>query len=143
MSKIGKLITIAGIAGAAGAGVYYYLNKKEEEAANGVEVEGDVVSQTASDVVDFFKEKKEAVVNSREYIQLNKTAQTAKDALIKTVKEAADVILEKKAEAEEGVGVVTEDEEKEKAEEFEFEEFEEDAAEETVAEAEAPDVTEE
>ena len=143
MSKIGKLITIAGIAGAAGAGVYYYLNKKEEEAANGVEVEGDVVSQTASDVVDFFKEKKEAVVNSREYIQLNKTAQTAKDALIKTVKEAADVILEKKAEAEEGVGVVTEDEEKEKAEEFEFEEFEEDAVEETVAEAEAPDVTEE
>lgn len=143
MSKIGKLITIAGIAGAAGAGVYYYLNKKEEEAANGVEVEGDVVSQTASDVVDFFKEKKEAVVNSREYIQLNKTAQTAKDALIKTVKEAADVILEKKTEAEEGVGVVTEDEEKEKAEEFEFEEFEEDAAEETVAEAEAPEVTEE
>lgn len=122
MSKIGKLITIAGIAGAAGAGVYYYLNKREEAAANGVEVEGDVVSQTASDVVDFFKEKKEAVVNSREYIQLNKTAQTAKDTLIKTVKEAADVILEKKADEEAGVGVVAE-EEKEKAEEFAFEEF--------------------
>jgi len=66
MSKIGKLITVAGVASAVGAGVYYYLNKKEADAAEGVEVDG--VSSAASDVVDFFKEKKEAVVNSREYI---------------------------------------------------------------------------
>lgn len=134
MSKIGKLITVAGVASAVGAGVYYYLNKKDKETADGVEVEGDAISQTASDVVDFFKEKKEAVINSREYIQLNKSAQTAKDTLMKTVKEAADVILEKKAEAEDGVGVVAE-EEKDKAEEFEFEEFEE--AKEKVAEVAA------
>ncbi len=144
MSKIGKLITIAGIAGAAGAGVYYYLNKVDKEAADGVEVDG--VSSTTSDVVDFFKEKKEAVVNSREYIQLNKTAQTAKDTLVKTVKEAAEVIKEKAAEAKDGVGVVADEEEKEKAEDFEFEEFEEEAAEVSEQEekaAECETVTEE
>lgn len=128
MSKIGKLITIAGIAGAAGAGVYYYLNKKDVS----VEVGDEAVStaaETAKDVASFFAEKKEAIVNSREYVQINKSAKDCKDALTKAVKEAAEVFTEKAKEAEDGVGVVS-DESKEAAADYDFKDLNEEANEE-------------
>lgn len=121
MGKLTKLLTVATIAGAAGAGVYYYLNKREKEVVLGDESD-DTVSEAARDVKEFFNEKKEAIVNSREYVQLNKTAKDAKNALTKAVKEAAEVINEKIAETKDGVGVVADDV-KEKAEDFAFEEF--------------------
>ena len=123
MSKLGKLITIAGVAGAAGAGVYYYLNKRDAATEVGDEATT-TFSETANDVATFFNEKKEAIVNSREYVQLNKSAHDAKEALTKAVKEAAEVFTERtKAEADK-VGVVAE-EEKENAEDYAFEEFDE------------------
>jgi len=56
---------------------------------------------------------------------------------VKTVKEAADVIMEKAAEAKDGVGVVAEDI-KEKAEDFEFEAFDEETAKEEPSAEETP-----
>lgn len=140
MGKITKLLTVATIAGAAGAGVYYYLNKKDQEVVVGDEAD-DTFSEATKDVKDFFNEKKEAIVNSREYVQLNKTAKDAKDVLTKAVKEAAVVINEKIAEAKDGVGVVADDD-KEKAEDFAFEEFEE-AAEEACEAEDTEEATEE
>ncbi|MDO4965652.1 MAG: hypothetical protein Q4E51_03000 [Lachnospiraceae bacterium] len=141
MGKITKLLTVATIAGAAGAGVYYYLNKKDQEVVVGDEAD-DTFSEATKDVKDFFNEKKEAIVNSREYVQLNKTAKDAKDVLTKAVKEAAVVINEKIAEAKDGVGVVADDD-KEKAEDFAFEEFEEATEEACEAENTEKEATEE
>ena len=126
MGKLSRLVTVAAVAAATGAGVFYYLNKSQIESANATP-EGEGVSGTGTtaqdSVTDFFREKKEAIMNSREYVSLTQNVTTAKDALVKTVSEAAEMIKEKAAEARDGVGVVDE-EEKEKAEEFEFEEFE-------------------
>lgn len=143
MSKIGKLITIAGIAGAAGAGVYYYLNKKDAAVEVGDEAVT-TVSETAKDVATFFNEKKEAIVNSREYVQLNKSAQDVKGALTKAVKEAAEVFSERAKAAEDGVGVVSE-EEKEAAENYDFKELSEEVTAEEAEEIEkdAEEATEE
>lgn len=143
MSKLGKLITVAGIAGAAGAGVYYYLNKRD----NAVEVGDEAVttaSETAKDVATFFSEKKEAIVNSREYVQLNKTAQEAKDALTKAVKEAAEVFTEKAKAEKDGVGVVSE-EAKDAASEYSFKELNDDVTDEeaNIIEKDAEEATEE
>lgn len=127
MGKLSRLITVSAVAAATGAGVYYYLNKSQMESAKSVDETGEGVTGTGTtaqdSVADFFKEKREAIMNSREYVTLSQNVSTAKDALVKTVSEAAEMIKEKAAEARDGVGVVDE-EEKEKAEEFEFEEFE-------------------
>ena len=126
MGKLSKLITVSAIAAATGAGVYYYLNKSQIESAKNVDETGEGISGTGTtaqdSVSDFFKEKREAIMNSREYVSLSQNVSTAKDALVKTVSEAAEKIKEKAAEARDGVGVVADDV-KDKAEDFEFEEF--------------------
>lgn len=131
MGKLSKLLTITAVAAATGAGVFYYLNKSQLESAKNVDEDGDGISGTGTtaqdSVADFFKEKKEAIMNSREYVTLRDNAVTAKDALVKTVSEAAEKIKEKAAEAKDGVGIVSDDA-KEKAEEFAFEEFDEEIA---------------
>jgi len=139
MGKISKLVTVAAVAAATGAGVYYYLNKTQLESAKDGADAADGVSGTGTtaqdSVSDFFREKRENIMNSREYVTLSKNVSTAKDALVKTVTEAAEIIKEKAAEAKDGVGVVAEDA-KEKAEDFSFEEFADDVketAEEAVA----------
>ncbi len=137
MGKLSKLVTVAAVAAATGAGVYYYLNKTQIEAANSVDETGEGVTGTGTtaqdSVVDFFREKRENIMNSREYVTLSKNVGEAKDALVKTVTEAAEKIKEKAAEAKDGVGIVADDI-KDKAEDFSFEEFSEEA-EEAVEEA--------
>lgn len=128
MGKLSRLVTITALAAATGAGVYYYLNKSQIESAKNVDESGEGVSGTGTtaqdSVTDFFRDKREAIMNSREYVSLSQNVSTAKDALIKTVSEAAEMIKEKAVEAKDGVGVVADDV-KEKAEDFAFEEFEE------------------
>ncbi len=130
MGKLSKLVTVAAVAAATGAGVYYYLNKTQMESAKNVDETGEGVSGTGTtaqdSVADFFREKRENIMSSREYVTISKNVTTAKDALVKTVTEAAEKIKEKAAEAKDGVGVVAE-EAKEKAEDFTLEEFAEDA----------------
>lgn len=134
MGKLSRLVTVAAVAAATGAGVYYYLNKSQIEAAKAEGEEGvSGTGTTAQDSVsDFFREKKDAIMNSREYVALSQNVSTAKDALVKTVKEAAEKVKEKASEAKDGVGVV-DGEAKEKAEEFEFEQFAEEVKEATEA----------
>ena len=128
MGKFGKLLTVAA---ATGAGVYYYLNKSQIDAAKKDDGTDDGISGTGTtaqdSVADFFREKKEAIMSSREYVSLKEGANNAKDVLVKTVSEAAEKIKEKAKEAKDGVGVV-DSEAKEKAEEFAFEEFDEEIA---------------
>ena len=132
MGKLSKFVTWTALTAAAGAGVFYYLNKTQLESAKKTgDGEDEVVGTgtTAQDsVADFFREKKETIVNSREYVTLSENAKTAKDALVKTVSEAAEKIKEKANEAKDGVGVVADDV-KDKACDFEFEEFKEEAVE--------------
>ena len=131
MGKLSRLITVSAVAAATGAGVYYYLNKAQMESAKNVDETGEGVSGTGTtaqdSVADFFREKREAIMSSREYVALSENVSTAKDALVKTVSEAAEKIKEKAAEVKDGVGVVAE-EEKDKAEDFAFEEFDEEIA---------------
>lgn len=128
MGKLSRLVTVTALAAATGAGVYYYLNKSQIESAKSIDESGEGVSGTGTtaqdSVTDFFRDKREAIMNSREYVSLSQNVSTAKDALIKTVSEAAEMIKEKAVEAKDGVGVVADDV-KEKAEDFAFEEFEE------------------
>ena len=138
MGKLGKLVSVVAVAAATGAGVYYYLNKSQLESAKSESSEGvSGTGTTAQDsVTDFFREKREQIMNSREYVTLSENVSVAKDALVKTVTEAAEMIKEKAAEAKDCVGVVADDE-KDKAEDFAFEEFTDEPAdaEETVADA--------
>lgn len=138
MGKLSRLLTVSAVAAATGAGVYYYLNKSQMESAKNVDETGEGVSGTGTtaqdSVADFFREKRDAIMSSREYVSLSQNVSTAKDALVKTVSEAAEKIKEKAAEAKDGVGVVADDI-KDKAEDFEFEEFE-DAPLEEASEAE-------
>lgn len=135
MGKFSKFVTWTALTAAAGAGVFYYLNKTQLESAKNTDEGVSGTGTTAQDsVADFFREKKDTIVNSREYVTLTENAKTAKDTLVKTVSEAAEKIKEKAAEAKEGVGVVADDL-KDKAEDFEFEEFEEAKAE-AIAEVE-------
>lgn len=131
MGKLSRLLTVTAVAAATGAGVYYYLNKSQIESAKDVDETGEGVSGTGTtaqdSVADFFREKREAIMSSREYVTLKENAGVAKDALVKTVSEAAEKIKEKAAEVKDGVGVVAEDA-KEKAEDFAFEEFDEEIA---------------
>lgn len=129
MAKLSNILKFVAIGAAAGAGTYYYLKKKDEPIIVGDEAE-DTVSDTTKDVMDFFTEKKDQIVNSREYIQLNKSAKEATSAIAKTVMDAAAIIKEKAMEAKDGVGVVA-DEEKDAAVDYAFEEFESENAEDT------------
>ena len=133
MAKLGRLITLSAIAAATGAGVYYYLNKSAEVEKTVDAEDADAQASQAESVADFFKEKRDAIMNSREYVSLSKNLGETKNALVKTVTEAAELIKERAAEAKDGVGVVADDV-KDMAEDFEFDEFEE-AAEEVVEEA--------
>ena len=136
MAKLGNVVKLLAIGAAAGAGTYYYLKKKEEQPIVVVGDEADsTVSDVTKDVVDFFTEKKDKIVNSREYIQLNESAKEATNAIAKTVMEAATIIKEKAKEAKDGVGVV-DDADKDNAVDYAFEEFE-------TEEAEATECTEE
>lgn len=150
MGKLSRFITMTAVAAATGAGVYYYLNKTQMESAKTPDETGEGVTGTGTtaqdSVTDFFREKREAIMNSREYVTLSENVSTAKDALVKTVSEAAEKIKEKAAEAKDGVGVVADDI-KDKAEDFEFEEFEDEEIEEALeveeAKEEAVEKTEE
>lgn len=123
--KINKILSAA-IFAAAGAYAYkaYTDHKKKVEGTRLVDSEMKNVAKEARDVVDFFKEKKDEFIASREYVTLNETAKTAKDILFKKVTEAAEKFVEKAEEIKDGVGVVS-SEDKAGAEDFEFEDFDE------------------
>ena len=109
MAKLGRLITLSAIAAATGAGVYYYLNKSAEVEKTVNAEDAEATASQSESVADFFKEKRDAIMNSREYVSLSKNLGETKDALVKTVTEAAELIKERAAEAKDGVGVVADD----------------------------------
>ncbi|MFT3984469.1 MAG: hypothetical protein QM697_11225 [Lachnospiraceae bacterium] len=116
--KFGKFLAFAALAGAAAAGVYFYLNKKDEKPC-------DCENDFDDDIENFFDDEKEkAASNSnREYVSLNKSTSTdsAKDALKNAVMETAAELKEKAAEAADGVGLVKDA--ATEAAEFAFKEF--------------------
>ena len=145
MGKLSRLITVTAVAAATGAGVYYYLNKNQMEAAKNVDESGEGISGTGTtaqdSVTDFFREKREAIMSNREYVNITENVSAAKNTLIKTVSEAAEKIKEKAAEMKDGVGVVADDV-KDTAEDFEFEQFEDEDIKESFDKEEAPEVEE-
>lgn len=116
--KLGKFIAFAALAGAAAAGVYYYLNKKEETPC-------DCEDDFDDDIENFFDDEKEKATSNtnREYVSLNKsnTADSTKDTLKNAVLETAAELKEKAAEAAEGIGLVKDS--ATEAAEFAFQEF--------------------
>ena len=145
MGKLSRLITVTAVAAATGAGVYYYLNKNQMEAAKNVDESGEGISGTGTtaqdSVTDFFREKREAIMSNREYVNITENVSAAKNTLIKTVSEAAEKIKEKAAEMKDGVGVVADDV-KDTAEDFEFEQFEDEDIKESFDKEGAPEVEE-
>lgn len=112
--KFGKFLAFATIAGAAAAGIYYFLNKKDEDSC-------DCDDDFDHDIEDFFDDEKEKAAASREYVSLNKSAEAAKDTIKNVVTEAVEESKEKAAEAAEGVGLVKDN--ASEAAEFAFKEF--------------------
>ncbi len=141
--KLNKLLSVAVIAGAGAYAYKAYTDYKKEKMSKMLEDhEMTEEKNTTREMVDFFKEKKDEFMASREYVTLNEKAQTAKEILIKTVSEAAEKFAEKAEEIKDGVGVVA-DSEKDSAEDFEFEDFDNNAPSESDDSAEAQENTSE
>ncbi len=109
--KFSKFLAFATLAGVAAAGIYYYLNKKDDTHCNCKD----------DDIETFFDDEKEKAASNREYVSLNKSASDSKETIKNVVTEAAEELKEKAAEAADGVGIVK-DASKE-ASEFSFQEF--------------------
>lgn len=120
----GRFLAFTALAGAAAAGVYYYLNNdKNKEAAK---------ADFAQDVDNFFENKK-----VRDYVSLDKVvSEENKEALKNAVEKATEGIKEKAEQVAEKIGIIREDASAEAAD-FAFKEFKEESSEEILSE-EAP-----
>ena len=110
MKKIGKIMAFVGVAGAALAGLWYFL---------------DNVKKCDCDCNE--EEETETKKDERSYVSLEPTEEELaedKESLKKAVVDAVKETQAKAEEAAEGLGVVTE-ETAEKANDFEFKSFDE------------------
>lgn len=116
MKKIGKIIAFVGVAGAAVAGLLYFLDRKKEDEL----------------FADEFEDEEEAMDSANEertYVSLDTSEEeameaeiAAKKSLKETVKSVAQDMKQKAEDAAKGVGLVK-DEEKSEANDFAFENF--------------------
>lgn len=113
MKKLGKIIAFVGVAGAALAGLWYFLDN-----VKGSEEEDDCDA-----------EEKDVADEERSYVSLDPVSEENKEALKKVVTDAVKENQAKAEEAAEGLGLVKDDV-AEKANEFEFESFDKDQDEE-------------
>lgn len=118
MKKFGKFLAFIGIAGAAVAGFWYFLEKSSE---------GEYYSCNCKDADDADDE----VETERSYVSLDTSEEkmaeaeaAAKRSLKETVKSVAMDMKQKAEDAAKGIGIVK-DEEKENASDFSFESFDE------------------
>lgn len=117
MKKIGKIIAFVGVAGAAVAGLLYFLDRKKED------------ELFADDFEDDDEENIDSANAERTYVSLDTTEEelieaeaAAKKSLKETVKSVAQDMKQKAEDAAKGVGLVK-DEEKSEANDFAFENF--------------------
>ena len=117
MKKISKIIAFVGVAGAAVAGLLYFLDRKKED------------ELFADDFEDYYEENIDSANAERTYVSLDTTEEelieaeaAAKKSLKETVKSVAQDMKQKAEDAAKGVGLVK-DEEKSEANDFAFENF--------------------
>ncbi len=110
--KFGKFIFFTALAGAAAAGVYYYLNREDPDSG---------VSDFGRDVDNFFESKK-----NREYVSLGNTGgDENKEAMKNVVEQVAEELREKeKEDLAQQTGIIHD--ESQEAADFAFKEFKED-----------------
>lgn len=119
MKKFGKFVTFVTVAGAAAAGLMYFLDKSQN------------CKCSCDDDSDDFEDGAQEVKEERSYIKLNPETKEAldetkeafnegKESLKKAVKSAAQDIKAKAEDAAKGVGLVKEEKE---TSDFESEEF--------------------
>lgn len=117
MKKIVRLVTFIGLAGAALAGLWYFLDARnnacDAEDADATDCESDTTEQ---------EDKEEAC--ERAYVSIKTDEASDKEALTKAVTDAVKESIAKADEAAEGLGVVKEDK-IDKANDFEFKSFDE------------------
>ncbi|MBQ7582180.1 MAG: hypothetical protein IJU25_05120 [Lachnospiraceae bacterium] len=112
MAKLGKFLVFTALAGAAAAGVYYYLSKDEDSPLTG---------DFSRDVDNFFENKK-----TREYVPLdNEPVDENKAAMKNVVEQVAEELREKEQEdLAEQTGIIRDD--SQEAADFAFKEFKDD-----------------
>ena len=110
--KFGKFLIFTALAGAAAAGLYYYLNREDPDSP---------VADFGRDVDSFFEGKK-----NREYVSLNNTGgDENKEAMKNVVEQVAEELREKeKEDLSTKTGIVRD--ESQEAADFAFKEFKED-----------------
>ena len=109
--KFGKFLLFTALAGAAAAGVYYYLNREESESGS---------SDFGRDVDSFFEGRK-----NREYVSLNNVGgDENKEAMKNVVEQVAEELREKEQEDLEATTGIIHDDSQEAAD-FAFKEFKE------------------
>ncbi len=100
MSKLGKFLGFAALAGAVFGGIYYFFIRDDEESEEGA-------LPKENEIKNFFDE-----MPSREYVPLNREV-SENDNIKETLKEKIDQSVKekeaKKREEEEGVGLVKEE----------------------------------
>ena len=109
--KFGKFLIFTALAGAAAAGVYYFLNREDPDSA---------ASDFGRDVDNFFESKK-----NREYVSLNNAGgDENKEAMKNVVEQVAEELREKeKEDLAEKTGIIHDD--SQEAADFAFKEFKE------------------
>ena len=117
MKKTGKLLAFIGIAGAAVAGFWYFLDRSKKDEYYACE----------KDEKDEAEDKEEET--KREYVSLDTSEEklaeaeaAAKRSLKETVKSVAMDMKQKAEDAAKGIGIVK-DEDKDNASDFAFESF--------------------
>ena len=109
MKKLIKFITLIGLAGAAIAGFWYFLDSRNNN-----------ISEDSKE--DEAEEKDDA--GERSYVSIKTEEECKKEALTKAVTDAVKDTIAKADEEAEGLGVVKEDM-LDKANDFEFKSFDE------------------
>ena len=108
--KFGKFLIFTALAGAAAAGIYYYLNREESESG---------ASDFTRDVDNFFEGRK-----NREYVSLNNVGgDENKEAMKNVVEQVAEELREKEKEEQNTTGIIHDD--SQEAADFAFKEFKE------------------
>lgn len=116
--KLGKLLALTAVIGAA-AGAYYYYKSKEDALEDFDDFDDDV----NDDLEDFLK-KETSGDSKREYVPLNFSKETVDEAK-ETIKKAGESVED--AVTDTVNNVIKSDESAEKTEDFKFDEFEESA----------------
>lgn len=118
MKNLGKVLAFIGVAGAAVAGLLYFLDRKKQD-----ELFADELDDEEEEVAGSANEE-------RTYVSLDTSEEIAKEAeaaakrsLKETVKSVAQDMIQKAEDAAKGVGLVKDEEEKDEANDFAFESF--------------------